>query len=182
MGLDAISELDVKGYERSIRHYTGPPLPLRPAVHWTNGPPEGYDEPWRDPRCDCSHNVCLCVYRTWKILRRRPGMRWPSGGGVPRGLDRAVETVISRSADLSGSQRAAIEARDRGQPGHGGGAMKTGWLSVRSAGQPVNAAEAAVAAALAEAGAVVPEGLPTHAEEMAETGLDVLSVADAGSS
>jgi hypothetical protein len=37
-------------------------------------------------------------------------MRWPSGGGVPRGLDRAVETVISRSADLSGSQRAAIEA------------------------------------------------------------------------
>ena len=48
-GLDAISELNVKGYERSIRHYTGPPLPLRPAVHWTNGPPEGYDEPWRDP-------------------------------------------------------------------------------------------------------------------------------------
>jgi hypothetical protein len=45
-----ISELNVKGYERSIRHYTGPPLPLRPAVHWTNGPPEGYDEPWRDPR------------------------------------------------------------------------------------------------------------------------------------
>ena len=60
--------------------------------------------------------------------------------------------------------------------------MKTGRLSVRSAGQPVNAAEAAVAAALAEAGAVIPEGLPTHAEEMAETGLDVLSVADAGSS
>jgi hypothetical protein len=49
VGLDAISELNVKGYERSIRHYTGPPLPLRPAVHWTNGPPEGCDEPWRDP-------------------------------------------------------------------------------------------------------------------------------------
>jgi hypothetical protein len=46
----------------------------------------------------------------------------------------------------------------------------------------VNAAEAAVAASLAEAGGVVPEGLPTHAQEMAETGLDVLSVADARSS
>jgi hypothetical protein len=46
----------------------------------------------------------------------------------------------------------------------------------------VNAAEAAVAAALAEAGAVIAEGLPTHAQEMAETGLDVRPVADAGPS
>jgi hypothetical protein len=46
----------------------------------------------------------------------------------------------------------------------------------------VNAAEAAVAAALAETGAVVPEGLPTHAQEMAETGLDVLPAAGAGTS
>jgi hypothetical protein len=46
----------------------------------------------------------------------------------------------------------------------------------------VNPAEAAVAAALGEAGAVVPEGLPTHAQEMAETGLDVLPVTDARSS
>jgi hypothetical protein len=45
----------------------------------------------------------------------------------------------------------------------------------------VNAAEAAVGASLAEAGAVVPEGLPTHAQEKAETGLDVLLMADAGS-
>ena len=33
-----------------------------------------------------------------------------------RGLDRAVETVISRSADLSGSQRAAIEAAIEASP------------------------------------------------------------------
>ena len=30
--------------------------------------------------------------------------------------------------------------------------------------------------------AAVPEGLPSHAQEMAESGLDVLPVADAGSS
>jgi hypothetical protein len=32
------------------------------------------------------------------------------------------------------------------------------------------------------AAAAVPEGLPSHAQEMAESGLDVLPVADAGSS
>jgi hypothetical protein len=38
-GLDGISELRVRGYERTIRHLTGPPLPLRPGTHWVNGPP-----------------------------------------------------------------------------------------------------------------------------------------------
>ena len=45
----------------------------------------------------------------------------------------------------------------------------------------MNAAEAAVAAALRETRAVVPE-LPTHGQEMSETGLDVLPVVDAGPS
>ena len=45
----------------------------------------------------------------------------------------------------------------------------------------MNAAEAALAAALAEIGDVVPE-VPTHAQEMAETGLDVLPVTGARSS
>jgi hypothetical protein len=45
----------------------------------------------------------------------------------------------------------------------------------------VNTAEAAVAAALAEMGDVVPD-VPTHAQEMRETGLDVPPVAGAGPS
>jgi hypothetical protein len=45
----------------------------------------------------------------------------------------------------------------------------------------VNAAEAAVATALAEMGDVAPE-VPTHGQEMAETGLDVLPVTGARSS
>jgi hypothetical protein len=50
----------------------------------------------------------------------------------------------------------------------------------------VNAAEAAVLAAMREkreplgAAPVVPEGLPTHGQEMAQTGLDVPPVADDG--
>ena len=45
----------------------------------------------------------------------------------------------------------------------------------------MNTAEAAVAAALREMGDVVPD-VPTHAQEMHETGLDVLPVAGAGPS
>jgi hypothetical protein len=45
----------------------------------------------------------------------------------------------------------------------------------------VNTAEAAVAAALAEMGDLVPD-VPTHAQEMHETGLDISPVAGAGSS
>ena len=52
----------------------------------------------------------------------------------------------------------------------------------------MNAAEAAVLAAMREkreplgAAAAAPEGLPTHGDEMAETGLAVPCVADAGPS
>ena len=50
----------------------------------------------------------------------------------------------------------------------------------------MNTAEAAVQAAMREkreplgAAAAVPEGLPSHADEMAQTGLDVPWTADAG--